>query len=295
MKKPWLYKYQTDNWNIESPTCRGKIMTEQDNTTEHTHEFNELVFVFSGAGIHKVDNERYPLTRGDVFVMHGSHFHGFEETNHLHLKMILFSPAFFQNFSKRIYDLPGFQTLFVHEPRYRKNHKFKSKLRLTPEQLNNIGHIFNIIEENQENKPLGFQAVVEYLFGYMTVLVCRYYSESTSSKPKALLRLSPVITYIEEHFNDPILISELAKKTYMAESSFRRIFKQITGLSPIDYIIRFRIEKAVEMMTNKTEDLVINIATTVGFENSSYFTKKFKSIMGTTPIAYMKKLRGLEK
>ena len=150
-------------------------------------------------------------------------------------------------------------------------------------------------EENQENKPLGFQAVVEYLFGYMTVLVCRYYSESTSPKPKALLRLSPVITFIEEHFGDPLLISELAKKAYMAESSFRRVFKQITGLSPIDYIIRFRIEKAVEMMTNNTDEQIINIATTVGFENSSYFTKKFKSIMGTTPIAYMKKLRGLEK
>ncbi len=270
-------------------------MVEQDNTTEHTHEFNELVFVFSGSGIHKVDNERYPLTRGDVFVMRGSHFHGFENTNHLHLKMILFSPGFFQNFSKRIYDLPGFQTLFVHEPRYRKNHKFKSKLRLTPEQLTKIGHIFNIIEENQENKPLGFQAAVEYLFGYIIVLTCRYYSESTSPKPKALLRLSPVITYIEKHFNDLLLISELAKKAYMAESSFRRIFKQITGLSPINYIIRFRIEKAVEIMTQDPTEQVIKISSNVGFENSSYFTKKFKSIMGTTPIAYMQNLRNFEK
>ena len=48
-------------------------------------------------------------------------------------------------------------------------------------------------------------------------------------------------------------------------------------------------------MTQDPTEQVIKISSNVGFENSSYFTKKFKSIMGTTPIAYMQNLRNFEK
>lgn len=45
----------------------------------HTHEdFDEMVFVLSGSGIHVVDGEAHPIMRGDVFVLHGTHMHTFK-------------------------------------------------------------------------------------------------------------------------------------------------------------------------------------------------------------------------
>ena len=84
-------------WSVEVPGCYIQIERKQKALEVHTHEHNELVFVFGGSAIHEVDNESYPLIRGDVFVLHGNHFHGFDETNNLHLKMVLYSDELFKS------------------------------------------------------------------------------------------------------------------------------------------------------------------------------------------------------
>jgi len=77
----------------------------------------------------------------------------------------------------------------------------------------------------------------------------------------------------------------------LPETTFRRTFKKITGSSPIDYLIHIRIEKAAEMMREKTDAKVIEVCTSSGFENCGYFARKFKKITGVTPIQYLKKQR----
>ena len=257
----------------------------------HTHDFDELVFVYGGSGIHEVDDERYPLIRGDAFVLRGNHSHGFDETNNLHLEMVLFPREFFESLKKEFWDLPGFQTLFILEPRYRKNHKFKAKLHLSSEQLTEVSRLLSVMNEETKNKRPGYQSVINHLFSVLIVLVSRYYSETDSPKPKALMRISSVISYMEENYAQPVSIAFLAKHVYVAERTLRHLFKEITGLSPKDYLIRLRIEKAAEMMAKNNSIRVIDASSKTGFENSSYFTKKFKDIMKTTPMQYLKKQR----
>ena len=62
-------------------------------------------------------------------------------------------------------------------------------------------------------------------------------------------------------------------------------------MSPINFLIRLRIDKATEFMANDSNINVTETALKSGFENSAYFSKKFKEIMGTTPIAFLKKQR----
>ena len=257
----------------------------------HTHYFDELVFVFGGSGIHEVDDERYPLIRGDVFVLRGNHKHGFDETHNLHLEMVLYAPDFFESLKKEFSELSGFQTLFILEPYYRKNHKFKAKLHLNSEQLNEVSGLLSIMKEEQENKKPGYQSVIDRMFGVLIVLVSRYYSETESPKPRGLMRISSVISYMEENYAQPVSVSFLAKYVFVAERTLRHLFKEITGLSPKDYLIRLRIEKAVEMMTNDSKIRVIDVSINTGFDNSSYFTRKFKEIMKVTPMQYLKKQR----
>ena len=280
-------------WSAKIPRCYIQIEHEQKALEVHTHEHNELVFVFGGSAIHEVDNESYPLIRGDVFVIHGNHFHGFDETNKLHLKMALYSDNLFKSISKEFHELPGFQTLFVHEPHYRKKHKFKSKLHLNSEQLSIVAKIFKKMKEEQENKRPGYRSFIEHLFLTLIILVCRFYSETSSTKSKSLIRLSSAITFMEQNYNQPIFMTELAKKANLGVSTFRHSFKVLTGLSPKDYLIRLRIEKAAEMMAENSNIKVIDAAMSAGFENSSYFSRKFKEIIGTTPIKFLKKQRDL--
>ena len=283
------YKY----WSAKIPGCFIQIERDQKALEIHSHKHNELVFVFGGSAIHEVDNENYPLIRGDVFVLHGNHFHGFDETNNLHLKMVLYSDTLFNSLSEEFYELPGFQTLFVHEPRYRKNHKFKSKLHLNTEQLNNIAHICEKMKDEQESKRPGYRSFIDHLFSTLIILVCRYYSETASAKPKSLVRLSSAITFMEQNYSQPILITDLAGKVNLGVSAFRSAFKYLTGLSPKDYLIRLRIEQAAEMMVRNSRIHVIDASIAVGFDNSSYFSRKFKEIIGMTPIKFLKKQRSM--
>ena len=278
-------------WSAKIPGCYIQIERDQIALEVHSHEHNELVFVFGGSAIHEVDNESYPLIRGDVFVLHDNHFHGFDETNHLHLKMVLYSDELFNSLNEEFSELPGFKTLFVHEPRYRKNHKFKSKLHLNAEQLNNVAHLFKQMKDEQDSKRPGYRSFIENLLSTLIILMCRYYSETAATKPKSLIRLSSAITFMEQNYSQPILMTDLARKVNLGVSAFRHSFKYLTGLSPKDYLIRLRIEQAGEMMVENNKIKVIDASIAVGFDNSSYFSRKFKEIIGITPITFLKKQR----
>jgi len=75
----------------------------------------------------------------------------------------------------------------------------------------------------------------------------------------------------------------------MSESNFRYCFKKVTGLSPIDFLIKLRVEKAVGFMTANSNINVTETAMRTGFYDSAYFSKKFKKIVGITPMAFLKK------
>ncbi len=145
--------------------------------------------------------------------------------------------------------------------------------------------------EEQETKRTGYKSIIKHLFGVVITLVCRYYSETDSPKSKSLLKLGSAISFIEKNYNKPISVIELAKQAGMPESTFRHSFKKTIGISPIDYLIRFRIEKATEMMAENSKIKVIDVAMKVGFDNSSYFARKFKKVTGITPINYLKQQR----
>jgi len=278
-------------WSARIPGCYVQVERNQKALEIHSHDHNELVFVFGGSAIHEVDNESYPLIRGDVFVLHGNHIHGFDETNNLHLKMVLYSEKLFKSLNKEFLELPGFQALFLNEPRYRKNHKFKSKLHLNSEQLNNVAHLLIRMKEEQDAKRPGYRSFIENLLSILIILMCRYYSETESTKPKSLVYLSSAITFMEQNYNQQIRMTDLARKVNLGVSAFRHSFKYLTGLSPKNYLIRLRIERAAEMMISNCHIHVIDTSIAVGFDNSSYFSRKFKEIIGMTPIKFLKNQR----
>ena len=121
--------------------------------------------------------------------------------------------------------------------------------------------------------------------------LCRRYHKIDGTKTKGLLKISSAIDYMENNFTENITIAKLSKVSKMPETTFRRIFKKITGSSPIDYLIHIRIEKATEIMRKKPVLHVIDVCMSSGFDNSGYFGRKFKKIMGITPIQYLRKQR----
>jgi len=281
-----LHKFSKDK-------CELVTLENQPEVLVHVHNFDELVFILGGSAVHIIDDDTYPIIRGDVFVVRGNHKHGYSNSKHLNIVNVLYQREYFESLKIKFTELPGFNALFVHEPLYRKKHKFKSKLHLNSQQLQKISRLLNFMIVEQNDEWAGTPASKECIFELMVIDVCKCFSELNSPRPKALLKISTAIDFIEQNFDKPISNAVLSSKAGMLESSFRYSFKKVTGLAPIDYLIKLRIEKAADMMTKNSRTRVTDVALNSGFDNSAYFTRKFRDIIGMTPRAYLKKQRSM--
>lgn len=95
------------------------------------------------------------------------------------------------------------------------------------------------------------------------------------------------IGYINSHFTEQFSIPQLAKQCALSETMYRRRFRQLTGLSPIQYINRLKIEKACQLL--QSGDIGHQqVSEFLNFNSVSYFYRVFKSITGQTPGDYKK-------
>lgn len=95
-------------------------------------------------------------------------------------------------------------------------------------------------------------------------------------------RIIPAVIYIEQNCNADITTADLAEMCDMSESQLRRLFKEYSGSSPIEYRNRLRVEKAYQLLKNNFCN-VTEAAESVGFNNIYYFSRLFKSVIGESP------------
>ena len=93
------------------------------------------------------------------------------------------------------------------------------------------------------------------------------------------------IEYIENHYQEPISLTDLALTAGMSPKYFCKIFKEITHQTPVDYVILYRVEQACILLST-TNTPIIDIAMECGFNDCSYFIRTFKKFKNMTPSQY---------
>jgi AraC-like DNA-binding protein len=185
--------------------------------------------------------------------------------------------------------LPGYHALFQVEPRLRQSRHFKNRLKLGMDELGRLAVLIGELESELRSKSGGsrFLATAHFMriFGWLA----RAYTRIPAAQRKPLDRVSKLLGYIEQHFAGPLNIEDLAKSARMSPSSLFRLFRHLMGRSPVDYVIRLRINRAAEML--RREPLRISeISETVGFTDSNYFSRQFHRVMGISPREYRNRL-----
>ena len=98
-------------------------------------------------------------------------------------------------------------------------------------------------------------------------------------------RLDRSIRYIHTHIRYDLTVEKLAAMEYLGVSRYRELFRECTGVSPIDYVIRLRIARACDLLA-RTNTGIAEVAESVGYENRHHFHNTFKRLMGMTPGEY---------
>ncbi len=149
---------------------------------------------------------------------------------------------------------------------------------------------FNDISERTRVEPTGYQPLISgeilHLLGFIHAISKENAWYGNKDDTEDLVNKARVI--FRENIETTITAEQVAEELGVGYSFFRKVFKKYTGISPGQYLIQLKIEKAKRLLT-LPDKLIKEVAYELGFDSCFYFSKLFKEKTGCSPIEYREK------
>lgn len=246
----------------------------------HYHEYIEICYVKQGIGTYLIDGNEYSFKAGDIFVIGSNEIHLAYNDKNVIMLVILFLPGLLCNGAGYSFEMEYVQTYC--EARRMMFHKIESSYSYYEPILDEL---LEILHENIYKK-LGYELIVKALLLKITANIKRCFkiehNHSLHNNAKSYDFFIPVFEYIKDNYYKKIKIEELAALVNMSVSNFNLVFKKSTGSTPMEYINKFRIVKASQLLI-ETNDKIIDIAADSGFFSLPHFISSFKKYTGRLP------------
>ncbi len=165
-----------------------------------------------------------------------------------------------------------------------------------------IDKIKDIIQINGSNK-IGREILIKAYLCYLWAFFIDYIKESdgdigaVKQASRDELRVRKALSYIHDNYKESITLNDISDKIYVGSNECLRCFKRVLGMSPVDYLIRFRIYRAARRLYKNPEsvDTISTLALESGFNNVSYFNRAFKREFSCTPTEFLRLLKENDK
>lgn len=135
---------------------------------------------------------------------------------------------------------------------------------------------------------------LESLINLLIIHLLRHHSacdpniNRVSERPSTS-RIQQAIDYIRDCLTQKITVADLAAIVNLSPYHFSRVFQQEVGLTPHQYLIRYRVEEAKRILSGKKQ-AIAEVAQQVGFADQSHLTRHFKQVVGVTPKQFIAKM-----
>lgn len=267
----------------------GRIEMNADwNFNNLCSPFLRIYYVESGEAEVIMNKKTYKLSPGHIYMIppfarHSDHCKGIFTHFYLHILD--------QQIQKNnIYEQNRFP--FELEADTADINMFKRLMELNPD-----GFLKHSAPASYDNSQTTMQAIQRFsahtarelyeMEAMMMMLISRFYSKAITINETNDERVLLLQQYILQHLSAPLPLEELADMIGVCKDSLIRIFKRETGMTPVEFILNKRIEKAqIALLTQASS--IHDIAIQLGFGNQSYFASLFKRMMGITPLQYRK-------
>ncbi|MNZ92476.1 HTH-type transcriptional activator RhaS [compost metagenome] len=124
-------------------------------------------------------------------------------------------------------------------------------------------------------------------FMELVVYLSRQYDSLEVGMHSHILHLANVISYMDDHYLEPVSLEEIALHSDISVRHLNRIFRTYYQTTPISYLQHLRMEHAC-MLLKKTNLPITEVSYNSGFNDSNYFARQFKKAYGMTPKAFRK-------
>ncbi len=256
---------------------------------QHWHPNVEIILIRKGSYSCELDLEAHHLQEGDMVIINSQQLHQLkgqgQDTAH---DVLLFNPDIL-DFS---YD-DEWQETWIR-PFLKQELVFKNIFSPLEPGYAGFRAFFDEILKQSLEKTESWYIRCKLLLLQMFALATenRLLLPADQEHPKAEQRkiehYKMIIAYMQEHFHEPVSLRRLADVIPCNPQYLCRFFKEISGVSPIQHLIGYRIEQASHLLA-RTSLPILQIALDCGFENASYFIRKFKEIKGCTPKEFREK------
>ena len=268
---------------------------------ELLHEdFCSLYFVRQGRGMHVIDGHRYPIVRGDVYVMGVGSTHHFEDVSDLILDTIHFTMDIFDGKTlDALAETQGFHALFVTEPMSRRlSAQAQGRwLHLSPHEYETVMGAYRELYREWRAGTADGRLLTGPLFLRLLVMLARLYAASERKTPQSELRsqttVSAAVRRMEEGFREPLRVEDIARSVFLSADRFTEVFQKEMGRTPRDYIRHLRIEEAKRLLRSTDASIAV-VGIDSGFGEPGYFSRSFRQATGMTPREYRRAERILK-
>ena len=103
-------------------------------------------------------------------------------------------------------------------------------------------------------------------------------------------QIARVIAWLKQHFTKNFPIDDLAEQAHMSPSTFRQHFREVAGMSPLQYLKQLRLQDARQLMLNEDIDAG-SAAVRVGYESASQFSREYTRLFGAPPLRDIRRLQ----
>ena len=248
---------------------------------------SEVVIVTGGHGLLVVGEESWPLAAGDVFVMGVGRLHEYRDVDALQVVNVLFDPERLRMDVKDLPDSAGYWALFAFEEAWWRRPQVEGRGRLSPQQLEVVVGLVDRLEHELRARDVGFGFLATALFMQLIGDLSRYYGRP--SQPDGRSRIAEAVAHLETQYDSEIDLDQLAGIAHMSKRHFLRAFRAAVGKSPIAYLIEHRVGRAAALLRHGGAN-VTEVAFRVGFNDSNYFSRQFRKVIGVSPREYQREL-----
>lgn len=245
-------------------------------TCKPSHSYGPVVrsgylihYILGGKGIYKTDGRIYQLSEGDAFLIRPN--------------TLIYYEA--DRYHPWTYTWIGFQGLKMDEYFKRTSllgtpcfhYDRDDRVRLCHEKM---FEAYNL----PENRDLMMNSI---LYEYLYLLASKFPRKSIPPKEKKISYVEEALRYIEANYAHSVNIQVIADHLNIERTYLYRLFKDITGVSPQEYLLDYRIRRACSLL-KETDLPVSDIARSVGYGDALYFSRLFKQKKGSPPSEYRK-------
>lgn len=272
-------------FEISAPTQSGY--------TPHFHDYSQIWYVTRGSCEHVVEGQQYEMFVGDAFLLppkvthttllrEGASIIGCEFYMEELLSRQTDSYDRFREITQNISFTMLFQReLYCAQPKFTFSHKGQRAV----EKL-----MHSMLEEYTGEEEFYEDYLHLQILELLLIFAREYkqfpsYEVSEKIYDKYRSMVETAIQYIDGHYEDPLTLDEICRISMVSKTYFCYLFKMLTGQTFVEYLTNLRISKAMELLRN-TDRSVIDIAQSVGFRDSTHFSRTFKHLKGISPRQY---------